>query len=99
MMWSAALVAGICSCRYLTYSSLAMEGDVSDKLLYMVVAFSPLARILRECSTIHSPPALKKKKKNYVVICSRTLISLFRPESGSASWDDCGRVFPVKLPT
>ena len=58
MMWSVALVAGIRSCRYLTYSSLAMEGDVSDKLLYMVVAFSPLARILRECSAIHSPPAL-----------------------------------------
>ena len=62
----------------------------------MVVAFSSLARILGKCSTIHSLPALFLK----VEISSRTLISLFRPasvHSGSASCDDCDRVFPDEL--
>ena len=42
------------------------------------------------------PPALFFK----VVISSRTLIPLFKPgsvHSGSASCDDCGRMFPDKL--
>ena len=41
----------------------------------VVVAFSSLARILGECSTMNSPPAPFFK----VEISSRTLISLFRP--------------------
>ena len=60
---------------------------------------SSLARILREGSTINSPRAL-----NFfffkVEISSHTPVSLFRPgsvHSGSASWDDCDRVFPYEL--
>ena len=63
----------------------------------MVVAFSSHARILRECSTIHSPPALFFKVK----ISLRTLIPLFTPglvHSGSGSWDDGDRVFPDEFP-
>ena len=59
--------------------------------------FSPLARIFGEYSTIHSPPALFSFK---VESSSHTLIPRFRPgsvHSGSASWHDCGRVFPNKL--
>ena len=55
---------------------------VSEGPSGMAVAWSFLARIFGECSTILSPPAL------------------FMPgsvHSGSASWDDCGRVFPYKL--
>ena len=56
------------------------------------VASSSRARILGECSTVHSPPELFFK----VEICSRTLISLFSPvHSGSASGDDCDRMFPA----
>ena len=54
------------------------------------------ARILGEGWTINSPHALFFK----VEICSRTLIPLFTPgsvHSGSASWNDCGRVFPDEL--
>ena len=50
------------------------------------VAFSTLARICGECSTIHSPPALFFFSFK-VEISSRTLILLFRPgsvHSGSA---------------
>ena len=45
-------------------------------------------------------PRLRFKKKIKVEISSRTLISLFRTEtvhSGSASWDDCVRVFPGEV--
>ena len=47
----------------------------------------------------HSFPvwALKKKKEKKKEISSRTLIPLFMPgsvHSGSATWDDCGRMFP-----
>ena len=59
----------------------------------VVVAFPMLVRILGECSTIHSPPALFFE----VQINSRTLIPLFRPGSAhsySASWNDSDRVFP-----
>ena len=63
----------------------------------VVVALSSLARILGECSTFHSLPALTFFK---VEISSRTLIPLFMPgsvNSGSANWDDCGQVFPDEL--
>ena len=66
--------------------------------MVVVVAFSWLARIWGDCSTIHSPPAFFFFFK--VEISSRTLIPLFRPRSvhgGSASWDDCDRVFPDDL--
>ena len=56
-----------------------------------------LQRILEECSTIYSLPTLLKKKME---ISSCSLILLFSPwsvHSGSASWDDCGQVFPGKL--
>ena len=69
----------------------------------VVVAFSSLARILGECSTIYSPSALF-----FLFVClfvrveisSRTWIPLFMPgsvHSGSVSWDDRGRMFPDKL--
>ena len=65
-----------------------------------------VCKLLGECVAIHFPPALllfffslfKKKKK--VKISSRTLIPLFMPgsvHSGSASFNDCGRMFPDKL--
>ena len=60
-----------------------------------LVTYSSLARILGECSTIHSSLALLK-----VEISSRTLIPLFRPgsvHSGSASLGDCGRMFSDEL--
>ena len=62
-----------------------------------MVAFFSLARILGECSNIHSLPVLCFFK---VEIRSHTLIPLFMPESvhsGLASGDDCGQVFPDKL--
>ena len=52
-----------------------------------VLAFSSLARMLGECSTIHPPPVFFLFLCE-VVISSRTLIPLFRPgsvHSGSAS--------------
>ena len=58
------------------------------------MAFLSLARILGECSTIHSSPALS------FFFSSRMPIPLFMPgsvHSGSASRDDCGRMFPDKL--
>ena len=63
----------------------------------MMAAFSTMARMCEECSTIHSPPRLFFFK---VEISSRTLILLFWPgsvHSGSASIDNCGRVFPEEL--
>ena len=59
-------------------------GIVTKLVVVVVVAFSSRARILGECSTSHSPPALFFF---YVEISSRTLIPLFRPgsvHSGSA---------------
>ena len=59
----------------------------------VVVAFSSLARILEECLTIHSCLRIFFFE---VENSSCTLISLFRPgavHSGSASWDNCGRMF------
>ena len=56
------------------------------QLSLRTMAFSSLAKILEECSIIHSPPALFFFFK--VEISSRTLIPLFRPRSvrsGSAS--------------
>ena len=53
--------------------------------------FFSLARIFGECSTIRSSPALLFFFK---------VKTLFMPESvysGSASLDDCGRIFPDKL--
>ena len=73
-------------------------------VVVVAAAFSSLARMLGECSTIHSLTRvnffflIKKKKK--VEISSRTLIPLFVPgsvDSGSASCDDCGSMFPNKL--
>ena len=58
--------------------------------------FFSLARIVDDCSTIHSPPAHFFKVK----ISSHTLIPLFSTglvHSGLAILDDCGRVFPDEL--
>ena len=66
-------------------------------LVVVVLAFSVLVKILRECSIIHSLPALLFFKGE---ISLRTLIPLFMPgsvQSGSANWDDCGQMFPDKL--
>ena len=63
-----------------------------------MVAFSSLARIWGECLTIHSLPALWKKKE--VEISSQTLNPLFMPgliHSGSVILDDCGGVFCDEL--
>ena len=63
------------------------------------MAFSSLARILGECSTTCFKPASFFFFFE-VEISSLTLIPLYRPgsvHSGSASSDDCGRVFPDKL--
>ena len=52
-----------------------------------------------KCSTIHSPPELFSSSSK-VEIRLRTPIALFRPgsvHSSSASWDDCGRMFPDEL--
>ena len=66
--------------------------------MVVVVAFFSLAGIWGEYSTILSPPALFFFFK--VEISSRRLIPLSRPgsvQNGSASWDDCDRVFPDEL--
>ena len=63
----------------------------------MVVAFSSRVRILGECSTNHTPPWLFFFQ---VEIRSRSLLPLSMQRSvhsGSASWDDCGRVFHDEL--
>ena len=63
--------------------------------------FSSLAKILGECSSIHSPTAiliflhLCTPPPQEMEISSRTLIPLFMPgsvHSGPASLDDCGRM-------
>ena len=67
-------------------------------VVVVVVAFSARAILLGECSTVHSPPALFFFFK--VEINLHKLIPLFRPgsvHSGSASRDDCDRVFPYEL--
>ena len=61
----------------------------------VVVAFSSRARILGECSTIHSPPEVVVVVVVVVVVCvcfkvirSHTLVPLLKPgsiHSGSAS--------------
>ena len=56
------------------------------------------ARIWGESLVVHSPPALFFFFK---VRSARTLIPLFTPgsvHSGSASWDDCSRVFHDESP-
>ena len=68
----------------------------------MVWRLITLAKLLGECSTIHSPSALFFFSFFFfaVEVRSRTLIPLSVPgsvDSGSVSWDDCGRMFPEKL--
>ena len=73
-------------------------------VLVVLVAFSSLPRILGDCSTTHSPPAvfltIFLNNKFEMEVSSSTLISLLMPgsvrRSGSASRDDCGRMFPDK---
>ena len=76
---------------------------VSEGPSGMAVAWSFLARIFGECSTIHSLPALFSFLFFFfflMEISSRTLILIFMPGSvysGWASWDDCSRIFNDKL--
>ena len=97
------LVIFHCTCLSMhTFFSFLVGLYGLNKYMMVVEAFPSLARILGECSTIHSPPALFSFCFCFfeVEISSRTLIPLFRPGSvlsGSASWDDCGRKFPDKL--
>ena len=66
-------------------------------VMEVVVAFSSLARILGKCLTI---PCLRFFFFFKVAVSSRRLIPFFMPgsvHSGSASWDDCGRMLPDKL--
>ena len=68
-------------------------------VVVVVVAFSARAILLGECSTVHSPPAFFFFFFK-VDISLHKLIPLFRPgsvHSGSASRDDCDRVFPYEL--
>ena len=68
------------------------------EVVVVALAFSSRARIFGECSTIHSPSSLFFFF--LVETSSRTLIKLSRPgsvHSGSASWDDCDRLFPDEL--
>ena len=82
--------------------NLVTGWEFSEACYDGVVAFSSLARILEECSTNHSPPALFLLLLLFfrVEISSRKLIPLFRSwpvHRGSASWDDYNRVFPDEL--
>ena len=66
--------------------------------MVVVVAFSSRVRILGECLTSKSPPALFFFFKVEISLC--TLIPLFTPglvHSSLVNWDDCNRVFPDKL--
>ena len=95
------------TCRWCTYFDFLPAGDALILTSYLqvfwllgvvVVPFSSLAMIWGECSTIHSSAVLLFFSK--VEISFHTLIQLFRPgsdHSGSASQDNCGRVFPDKL--
>ena len=65
-----------------------------------MVALSSLARIFGEGSKIHSPHALFLFLFFKAGISSHTPIPLFKQgsvHSSSASWDDCGKVFPDEL--
>ena len=53
----------------------------SSGMVVVVVAFSSLARILEEWSTMHSPPTLLLLFCFEVDISSRTPVSLVRPGS------------------
>ena len=67
---------------------------------YWVLAFSSLARIWGKWSTIHFRLRFLGFFFFSVEIKSRILIPLFRPwsvHSGSANWEDQGRVFPDEL--
>ena len=71
------------------------HGD--ETFLARCLLFPRLRGFWGECSTIHSPPTLFFFFFFKVEINSRTLIPVFKTESvhsGSASRDDCGRVFP-----
>ena len=83
-----------------------IKWSAQARLVYvkdMVVGFYSLAMILGEYSTIHSPPAVYLFIYLFIFeveLLSRALIPLIRPgsaHSGSASWDDCGRMFLDKL--
>ena len=81
------------------WPNVSQQSPDQVMMVVVVLAFSSLARILGECSTIQSPPAFFKFFFK-VEISSHTLSPLFRPESvhsGSASWEDCGKVFPDEL--
>ena len=76
-----------------------LPGGSGTTRLVAVVALFSLPRILGECSTVYSPPALFFFFFK-VEISWRTVIPLFMPGSvhrGWTSWDDCGRLFPDKL--
>ena len=83
----------------------AVHGEKNDscfkvqcRLDHVMVAFSALARSLRECSTI--PRLCFFFFFFKVEISSLTLMPLFAAgsvHSGSASRDDCSRMFPDKL--
>ena len=67
--------------------------------LVLIVAFSSHVRILGECST-NPGPRLFFVCLFQVEISVHILIPFFMPgsvRSGSASWDDCGQMFPDKL--
>ena len=50
-------------------------------MVVVVVAFSLRARILGECLTIHSPPALKKKKSVFILMLSEDSLLVRAPDS------------------
>ena len=110
-----AMLHNACHAQYVTHRlpSVAMFHTYQPHCMFncmlllflLLLAFSLRARILGECLTIHSPPALFLFGVGFfffliVEISLHTLIPLFRPgsvHSGSMSWDDCVWVFPDKL--
>ena len=80
----------------LCWETTAVKASLVERC--RLVAFSSHARILGECSTIHPQLALFFFFFK-VEIRSHTLIPLLvgSVHGGSASWDDCGRMYPDKL--
>ena len=65
-----------------------------------MMSLSSLVRIWGECLTIHSMPVFFFLFFFKVEISSHASIPLFVPGSvhlGSASWDDCGQMYPEEL--
>ena len=86
-------MAKFCSAN-LSVSRVSYQYDAREWITAWCCCLFPRLRGFRK-NVRQLIPSLRFFSK--VEISSRTLISLLRPgsvHSGSASWDDCGRVFP-----